>query len=198
MSGLSTKHVVLGLVLQRPGYGYDLQQRLASRLGFLGLSENAVYKILDRLEEDGWIKPTDANEDGGGTTRRALRVTYEATDIGRLRFKEWLAMPSDRAVLRDELQAKAHVTSDPEDLPLVLRVAEEQQRACLSELGMLKRPALARVADPEVPWMHCAKMMTDEFSVRWLQFMVDWLDAICELMEERIQRTAALTHSTPQ
>ena len=32
MSGVSTKHVVLGLLIERPGYGYDLAQRLGERL----------------------------------------------------------------------------------------------------------------------------------------------------------------------
>ena len=187
MSGLSTKHVVLGLLIERDGYGYDLQQRLDSRLGFLGLSENAVYRTLERLEKDGWIEEKGPKS-AGATRRGAPRLIYRPTKLGRQQFKEWLATPSDRAVLRDELLAKAHV-SDPDDLPTVLALAESQQRECLGELTTLQRPVLAGVADPDVPWNHAAVLMSDEFHMRWLQMLVDWLDAICELMEERIQRT---------
>jgi DNA-binding PadR family transcriptional regulator len=188
VSGLSTKHVVLGLLIERPGYGYDLTQRLDSRLGFLRLSDNAVYKTLERMEGDGWIE--EMGEKRVGRTRRgAPRVIYRATDFGRERFKDWIATPSDRAVLRDELQAKLTV-SDPADLPELLAVAEAQHRGCLNELAALNRPVLAQVAEPQVPWHHAAVLMTDEFNVRWLQMLVDWLDAICELIEERIARTS--------
>ena len=115
MSGLSTRHVVLGLLVERPGYGYDLQQRIDARLGFLRLSESAVYKILERLEREAWIE--EAGQRRIGITRRgAPRVMYRATALGLDQFRAWMATPCERALLRDELQAKLTV-ADPEDLP---------------------------------------------------------------------------------
>jgi DNA-binding PadR family transcriptional regulator len=188
MSGLSTRHVVLGLLVERPGYGYDLQRRIDARLGFLGLSESAVYKILERLECEGWIEETGQRR-VGATRRGAPRVMYRATELGRERFKDWMAAPCERAVLRDELQAKLNV-AEPEDLPELLAVAETQGQQCLTELAALQRPALAHAAEPDVPWHDAATMMVDDFRLRSLQTLVDWLDAICELMEERIRRTS--------
>lgn len=188
VSGLSTKHVVLGLLIERPGYGYDLLKRAGSRFGYLGLSENFVYKTLERLERDGWIE--DFGDKSAGATRRgAPRVMYRATPTGRERFKEWIATPSEHAVLRDDLQAKLKL-SEPDDLPELLAVAEEQSRECVAKLATLQRPALAHVAEPEVPWHHAAVMMVDDLNVRWLQALADWLDAICELIEERIERAS--------
>ena len=187
MSGFSTKYVVLGLLIERPGYGYDLQQRLAARGGFLKLSENAIYGILERLEKtDRWIEEVGVKA-VGGTRRGAPRVIYRANALGRESFKEWMAAPCDRTVLRDELQAKLAVRK-ADDLPELLAVAEAQPRECLTELAPLRRPILAHVADPDVPWHHAAVMMTDDFKMRWLQTLVDWLDAICVVIEERIER----------
>lgn len=195
MSGLSTKHVVLGLLIEQPGYGYDLLKRARSRFGFLGLSENFVYKTLERLEQDGWIE--EKGDKGTGNTRRgAPRVVYRSTALGRKRFKEWLATPSDRAALRDELQAKLNL-SEPDDLPELLAVAEAQHRECVAELTSVQRPALAHVAEPDVPWHHAAVMMADDLNLRWLQALVDWLNAICELIEERIERTAGRSAPSP-
>jgi DNA-binding PadR family transcriptional regulator len=189
MAGLSTRHVVLGLLVERPGYGYDLQQRIDARLGFLGLSESAVYKILERLEAEGSIE--EAGQRRIGATRRgAPRVTYRATPLGRERFKAWIATPCERAVVRDELQAKLNV-AEPDDLPELLRIAESQGRECLTELAAMRRPVLARAVEPDLPWCDAATMMVEDFRLRSLQTLVDWLDAICELMEERIQRTSA-------
>lgn len=190
MSGLSTRHVVLGLLVERPGYGYDLQQRIDARLGFLGLSESAVYKILERLEREGWIE--EAGQRRIGITRRgAPRVMYRATPLGLDRFRAWMTTPCERAVLRDELQAKLTV-ADPDDLPELLALAEAQARECLVELAelRLRQPALASAAALEVPWHEAATTMVDDYRLRALQTLVDWLDAICALMEERIRRAA--------
>jgi len=188
MAGLSTRHVVLGLLVERPGYGYDLQQRIDARLGFLGLSESAVYKILERLEADGWIE--EAGQRRIGATRRgAPRVMYRATPLGRERFNAWMATPCERAVVRDELQAKLNVAK-PDDLPELLRIAEAQGRECLTELAAMRRPVLACAVEPDLPWCDAAMIMVEDFRLRSLQTLVDWLDAICELMEERIRRTS--------
>ncbi|HEX7292323.1 MAG TPA: PadR family transcriptional regulator [Conexibacter sp.] len=189
MSGLSTRHVVLGLLLERPGYGYDLQQRIDARLRFLRLSESAVYKILERLEADGWIE--EAGRRSIGATRRgAPRVMYRATPLGRERFKQWIAAPCERAAVRDELQAKLSI-AEPDDLPDLLATAEAQGRECLTELAAMRRPALARAVEPDLPWSDAATLMVEDFRLRSLQTLVDWLDAICELMEERIRRASA-------
>jgi DNA-binding PadR family transcriptional regulator len=193
MSGLSTKHVVLGLVVERAGYGYDLQQRIDARLGFLGLCESAVYKILERLEAEGWIEEADQRRIGV-TRRGAPRVMYRATGLGRERFKEWIAAPCERAVLRDELQAKLTV-ADQEDLPDLLAITAAQERGCLIELAelRLRQPVLAHAVELDVSWHDAATLMVDDFRLRALQTLVEWLDVICELMEERIRRTSETT-----
>lgn len=188
MGRLSTKHAVLGLMIDRASYGYNLQQQIAERLGFLGLAESTVYKTLERLEQDGWVEEVGQKQ-VGGTRRGAPRILYRATPDGVASFKSWMADPSDRAVLRDELQTKLAL-SDPEDLPQLLAMAEEQSRDCLQELVALARPSLSELATADVEWELAARYMVDDFKARWLESLVDWLDGICEVMEERIKRTA--------
>jgi DNA-binding PadR family transcriptional regulator len=82
MSVLSTKHVVLGLVIERPSYGYDLQQRFNTRFRFLSLSEKVTYRVLDTLKAEGWIEPVGVKQ-VGKTERGAPCVIYGATERGR-------------------------------------------------------------------------------------------------------------------
>jgi DNA-binding PadR family transcriptional regulator len=183
MAKLSTKHVVLGLVIEQPGYGYGLQQRMSERLGFLDLAESAVYKTLTRLEEDGLVE--EARRGPGPRIRRGgERILYRATEQGVDEFKSWMASPSDRAVLRDELQTKLAL-SNPRDLPQLLRAAEDQSRLCLADLEGL-RGGSTLAATTSMPWPAAAQMMVDDFKARWLEAMVAWLDAICEVIEARI------------
>ncbi len=185
MSGLSAKHVVLGLLIERPGYGYDLTQRLRARMGFLGLAETGVYKTLERLEREGWIE--EVGEQSHGTRRGAPRIVYGPTLEGRARFREWLATPSEHTVLRDELQVKLTL-GDPADLPALLAVIEAQTADCLAELADLRRPVLAQAAEPDVTWAHAAVILVDDLNVRWLQTLVDWLETVSVLVEMRIDR----------
>jgi DNA-binding PadR family transcriptional regulator len=183
MAKLSTKHVVLGLVIERPGYGYGLQQRLSERLGFLGLAESAVYKTLARLEEDGLVE--EASRRRPGNSRGGHRILYKATDQGVDEFRNWMAAPSDRSVLRDELQTKLAL-SNPRDLPQLLRTAEEQSRSCLSDLEDLRTVPNGLAGTKDAPWSVAAQMMVDDFKARWLEAMIAWLDAVCEVIEARI------------
>ena len=170
-------------MIDRPSYGYGLQQQITERLGFLELAESAIYKTIERLEADGWVE--EVGEKQAGRTRRgAPRVLYRATPEGTEQFQRWMHEPCDRAVVRDELHAKLAL-ADPTDLPQLLEMAEEQAQACLAELTALNRPPLATVT-ADIPWSAVARMMTDDFKARWLESLIDWLNAIAEVIEDRI------------
>lgn len=188
MTKLSTKHVVLGLMIDRPGYGYALQQQFTERLGFLELAESSIYKTIERLAADGWVEETEALR-AGPRHRGTQRVLYRATPEGVGQFKEWMSQPCDRAVVRDELHAKL-VLSDPDDLPDLLRSAEAQSRECLTELATLGRRR-STPTTPDMPWGEVASALVDDFHARWLESLVDWLDQICKVIEERMSRSRA-------
>jgi DNA-binding PadR family transcriptional regulator len=80
---MPVKHVVLGLLLERRSYGYELVQRLTERLSpAWQLTPSGVYWALDQLERAGQIeaalhhssKPADEP-----LSRRARRVVYSIT-----------------------------------------------------------------------------------------------------------------------
>jgi DNA-binding PadR family transcriptional regulator len=61
---MSAKYAVLGLVIERPGYGYQLAQRLEERFGSSEFAPSGVYSALDQLSRDAYIRsrsPTDAS-----------------------------------------------------------------------------------------------------------------------------------------
>lgn len=187
MGKLSTKHVVLGLMVERPGYGYGLQQQFAERLGFLHLADSSIYKTIERLQADGWVEEAPTSRPGT-RHRGAQRVLYRATPAGVAEFREWMAKPSDRAVVRDELHAKLAL-SDPDDLPDLLRAAEAQAEECLAELSAIGRRSVPATAD--LPWGQVASALVTDFNARWLESLVDWLNQICSVIEERMARAGA-------
>ena len=96
---MSMKYAVLGLLVQRRGYGYDLVQRFEEQVGpAWQLNAGAIYVALDKLEQEGLVRPI-ANGAAAPVTRRrttrgAPRVIYEATPQGVDRFEDWMATGS--------------------------------------------------------------------------------------------------------
>ena len=86
--------LVLGLVCEQPGHGYELLGRLAARSsGFLRTKEGTLYPILYRLEDDGFIS---SSWQTGGAARTAPKKIYTATAAGRRALlamqEEWRAL----------------------------------------------------------------------------------------------------------
>lgn len=188
---LSTKHVVLGLLVEQRGYGYELQQRIDRRFEFLGLSESTVYGLLTRLERDGLIEERGPKETGR-TKRGAPRVIYGATDTGVEEFGRWMAAPCGAAVPREELHAKI-VLSEPGDLPQLIEMAERQERACLAELQTLSVRSVHDVLGDDVSWRDTAAILVEDARAARLQATVDWLQRARIVMERR--RASALARS---
>lgn len=72
--------LVLKLISERPGHGYELIQRLQERSrGRFVLKEGTLYPILYRLEDDGMIQAAWSQGQG----RIAPKKVYEITEKGR-------------------------------------------------------------------------------------------------------------------
>ena len=81
---------VLGLVIERPSYGYELSRRLGERFGdLLAVSRSQVYGALDALQRDGLIEPLPSPP--AAEALRQPKVHYRATAAGERAFAAWLA-----------------------------------------------------------------------------------------------------------
>lgn len=187
MSALSTKHVVLGLVIERRGYGYDLQQRFNTRFRFLSLSEKVTYRVLDRLEAEGWIAPVHEKQ-AGRTERGAPRVIYEATASGYEEFSRWIAEPCEIGIAREEVHVKV-VLSQPPNWPRVIELTEKLEKACLVAMRELQAgdgPSFDQLADHEIPWDTVASVLVDDAECARLQAMIDWLQRVRVIVRHRM------------
>lgn len=145
------RYGVLGFLIERRGYGYDLVQRLTARLGSAWqLTPSAVYTALDQLEEEGLIEAVsdDAADEEAAlepkgpraaprrrTRRRLDRVIYSPTNRGRAEFQAWLARPSARIEpIRSELQLKVALAG-PDHLPSLLETLAHEEQLILQRLA---------------------------------------------------------------
>lgn len=169
---MAVKHALLGLLLERRGYGYDLMRRLEERLGpAWQLNPSTVYAALDQLEEDGWIVAGEPprQEPVARERRRVRRVVYEVTAEGVAAFESWVGRPSaDSEPIRGELQLKV-ATARSEDAPRLLDAidhAELLARLLLKECGE-EAPSGDGGAARELPRLAAACRLEGE--LRWLR-----------------------------
>jgi DNA-binding PadR family transcriptional regulator len=85
---------VLGLVIEKPSYGYELLQRFEGRYGeVLRVSgPSHVYAALNRLEKARLIEPAvDGEAADAAEVQRQPKVSYRATADGARAFRRWVA-----------------------------------------------------------------------------------------------------------
>jgi len=195
---MSVKYAVLGLLAQRRGYGYDLVQRFEEQVGpAWQLNAGAIYVALDKLEQEGLVRPVTGGEDDAPVTRRrttrgAPRVIYEATPEGLGRFEDWMATGSAMSPLREELHLKLAL-SQPRNLPRLIELTYDQEQACLERLEEhLGGATFEERLGSAQPWPAVASVMVRDAEIAHLQATVEWLRRIREAMRWLQERPEAL------
>ncbi len=178
---MSAKHAVLGLVIERPGYGYQLAQRLDERFGSSGFAPSGVYSALDQLSRDDLVR--SAGEMGAGPARRAApRTIYEATEEGVDHFEAWMLDPSPAPPLRDELHMKIALCR-PRNLPRLIEMVAGQEQVCLGRLQDLKG-LTQETAGASRDWSALMRMLATEAEVAFWNSRIEWLQNARELLEQ--------------
>lgn len=137
---------VLGMLLERPSYGYELHRRMTRRIpaDVLDPSQSHVYAALDVLERTGLIEPLEADEvqeavgaSRGGARRRQPKVHYRATAQGGAAFRSWLAeqMRSDPA--HGELVRRLALAAGMRRVGLMHELVDAYEDACVREAHAL-------------------------------------------------------------
>jgi DNA-binding PadR family transcriptional regulator len=130
---------LLGLVIERPSYGYELAQRFETAYaGMLHLSGvSYVYTALDTLQRRGMVKEISGTRSG-----RQPKPRYRATAEGVDSYKERLTEQIQEDFRRSRLFARqlAVFAHEPE---VALEVIERYSLACLEEASHAAIPAPA-------------------------------------------------------
>lgn len=88
---MALRHVLLGLLVDRPDHAYALKHRLSPGLprGQL-VNDGILYPLLTKLEADGLAESVEV----AGHRGRPRRV-YSVTQAGRAEFRRWLRSEED-------------------------------------------------------------------------------------------------------
>lgn len=181
---MSAKNAILGLVIERPGYGYQLAQRLEERFGSSAFAPSGVYSALDQLSRDGLVRVArEAGEAGPGPARRAApRMIYEATSEGIEHFEAWMLGSSPTPPLRDELHMKIALCR-PRNIPRLIDMVYGQKLACAARLRDLERLAATQAAGHPDEWSRRMRVLATETEIASWRARIEWLQSARDLLE---------------
>jgi DNA-binding PadR family transcriptional regulator len=172
------KYAVLGLLIERRGYGYDLANRLQERLGpGFRAAFGAVYVSLDQLAKEQLVAESRRVQVG-----RQVKVYYEATEAGVQRFGRWMRESVGREPVRGELYLKLAVARD-EDLGTLRDELQRLEHETLAELERCGRALGAEEEGEELRWEDAARWLADVAVVERLQADLRWLRIALRALE---------------
>jgi DNA-binding PadR family transcriptional regulator len=160
---------LLGLLLARPGYGYQLMKRFEEAYGdVLALSsESHIYTALNELSRRGLIEEVAEAATGPTGTQRQPRICYQATAEGVGAYREHLLEQAgaDRRQSQLFVRQLAAMEHQPD---VALQVIQRYEQSCLIEARREPGPsntlidrllaAESRLAlEGRLPWVEYAR-----------------------------------------
>lgn len=119
---MALRYAILGLLLDRPGSGYDLAGRFEEVIGAYAwdAKHSQIYPELRSLQSEGLVEVVDRGARG--------RTTYRCTDEGLAALRAWLmTAPSSSGGVRNEHALRLFLLAalEREDAVDLLRQTEE-------------------------------------------------------------------------
>lgn len=182
MRGPSTplRGALLGLLLERPGHGGDLANRLAARLGETWrVDTNDVYRLLEQLENTGLVVSRDEPK---RNNNRRMHLVYHPTEETPEALTLWMETLLPREPVRLALQAKLSVAR-PQDAQRLLVALKAYERECLV-LARLVSPTDGRGRSWTALCMDC----TRDAVYAQLQTEIDWATRTKRRINEFLER----------
>jgi DNA-binding PadR family transcriptional regulator len=186
---MALRDALLLLLAEGTRHGYELKTEFERRTASIWpVNTGQVYTTLERLQRDGLVEPTAADEraDNGehGRSRHDRRRPYRLTDDGRTEARAWLADEDTGAPPRDELIMKVLLAAHS-DLGEAQAVIDGLRHRLLARLQRI------RERQRRAPDTLAARLCSDALTVR-IEADLRWLD----LCTERLAAEAAATGAT--
>jgi DNA-binding PadR family transcriptional regulator len=187
------QNVVLGELVRRRGYGYQLHDRLRELLtDVFGFSETAVYPALQALEKRGLIVEVDRAPSRRDERWSNPRIVYEATPAGERFYRDWIAQPTRKTPLREELHLKL-IGAGPADVPALLDALDGVEDDCCRRLAEIAAHPLVRRQPGGPSSGSFGALLVQDALVTHLQTTLEWV----ERSRSALQHLADRDHPPP-
>ncbi|MCX5231938.1 PadR family transcriptional regulator [Streptomyces sp. NPDC006553] len=127
---MAIEHAILVSLLEKPGSGYELARRFERSIGyFWTASHQQIYRVLKRMESDGWVDVRDVPQQG-----RPDKKEYTVADLGQAVLSSWIHEPIEPESIRHDLAVKIRGAAFDDPAALIHEV-ERHRRAHTDRLA---------------------------------------------------------------
>jgi DNA-binding PadR family transcriptional regulator len=141
---------VISVLLEGPGYGYEIANRLKKRLGpSWRIYAKHLYTVLKELEKAELVRSeeTPGNPNARRRASKNDRMVYFPTPAAFEARNEWMAAPASMTLVRADIQAHLAFARE-EEAPTILALLDRYEEDLIAELE-----ANAAVDVPRVSWL---------------------------------------------
>ena len=179
----ASEYAVLGLLRQRPAYGYELQRRLGGRTGLARVcpvEPAMVYAILKSLSG---LELIDGEWDSSSYPPRAV---YAATAEGDAAFLRWLRQPVGRMrEVRSDFMIKYPIEPEGYDRPPI-DIVDRMSRYGTTHCGTLELTQM--IMTGLFDRFPALKIYWAENEIGWVPIYLEQMDLIYEANRHWIHR----------
>lgn len=163
--------------MRRRGYGYQLHDRLRELLtDVFGFSETAVYPALQALEKRRLIVEVDRAPSRRDDRWSNPRIIYAATPAGERFYRDWIAQPTRKTFLREELHLKL-IGAGPSDVPAMLAALDAVEDDCCRQLSeIVAHPLVERQPGGQGSGGGFGAILVQDALVTHLQATLEWVE----------------------
>lgn len=189
---MALEHALLVALSERPAAGLELARRFDKSIGFFwSATHQQIYKVLRRMEDDGWVTARIIEQAG-----RPEKREYTVTDVGRTALTDWIATTTPRAGFRSEIAVKMRAASYGDRPALLANLAElvDDHRTRLAHYEALAErdyPEPDRLTGRELDTYLVLRggILQETFWIAWLN---EYLDA--HALRDGRRPTSSKTH----
>jgi DNA-binding PadR family transcriptional regulator len=173
---MALEHALLVALSERPASGLELTRRFERSLGFFwSATHQQIYRVLARMEADGWVEVEVVEQEG-----RPDKRVHTPSALGRQVLAEWLATPMTMEAFRSEVAVKLRGASYGDRSRLLANV-EDARADHATRMAHYEELERTQFPDPT--------SLTDAEKDQWLvlrggigmeKFWIDWLTEYLE------------------
>ncbi|KUJ69500.1 PadR family transcriptional regulator [Streptomyces albus subsp. albus] len=174
---MALEHAILVSLLEKPGSGYELARRFERSIGyFWTATHQQIYRVLKRMEGDGWIDAREVPQQG-----RPDKKEYSVAATGRAALAQWLHEPIEPESVRHDLAVKIRGAAFDDPAALISEV-ERHHRTHSDRLAHYLSGEQRDFTGPEAPAALTAGQDLQHVVLRggiaYERMMLDWLDDV--------------------
>jgi len=165
--------IIIGIVLHKPLTGYDIKKQIEMGIGyFVKASHGSLYPALKKLADKKFL--TMWEEPQG----ERMRKCYQATELGKTMFMEWLSSPINSGSVVVNIQSRIFFF---EELTEDIRHSQLQEYELYMQQLLREYTKLEKQYSPEnTENGNYYEWSTLYFGIQSVQSMLRWLKCVKE------------------